>query len=49
MLRHRPRTHNDEARAGVVQDDQQIAEVVVQPTGSPPAGRMTRIGVRSRG
>ena len=36
-------------RAGVVQGDQQIAEVVVQPTGSPLAGRMTRTGIRSRG
>ena len=36
-------------RAGVVQGDQRIAEVVVQLTESPPAGRMTRVGIRSRG
>ena len=49
MHRHRVRTDHDEARAGVVQGDQQIAEVVVQLTGLPLAGRMTRTGIRSRG
>ena len=49
MHRHRVRTDHDKARAGVVQGDQQIAEVIVQMTGSPLAGRMTRTGIRSRG
>ena len=49
MHRHRVRTDYDEACAGVVQGEQQIAEVVVQLMGSPSTGRMTRTGIRSRG